>query len=132
MAFRDNQYATVWEVKPTRGNSMNVRISTSYKSKQTGEYVNDFSDYCFFAGEAAKKAATLKPKDRIKLLQTSVTSEWNKETKQNRYTFTVWDIDTDVQSGGGRGGNAQQSVVPPKTPASAPTPTAGDDDGLPF
>ena len=128
MAFRDNVFATIWEIKPTRGASVNVRLSTSYKSKQTGNYETDFSDYVFFSGEAAKKAANLKPKDRVKLLQTSVTSQYNKDTKQSRYTFVVWDIDTNVQQGGG---NAQQSVVPPKAPTAAPSP-ANDGDELPF
>lgn len=122
MAFRNNDYATVWEIKPTKGSSMNVRISTSYKDKQTNQYTNDFSDYVFFCGEAAKKAANLKEKDRIKLLSTSVTSRWDKDKKTNRYFFNVWDFEPAVQGGG----NQQSSVVPPKkTPAN-------DDDELPF
>lgn len=116
MAFRDNSFATVWEVKPTRGSSMSGRISTSYKDKQTGGYVNDFSEYVFFSGEAAKKAANLKEKDRIKLLQTSVTSQWDKEKKVNRYAFFVWDFEL-----------ANQAPVAPKAPAQV------DEDGdLPF
>lgn len=127
MAFRDNAFATVWEVKPTRGSSMNVRISTSYKSKQTGNYETDFSDFCFFSGEAAKKVANCKPRDRIQLLQTSVTSQYDKNTKQSRYTFTVWDIDPNPSRGAGSGSApAQASVVPPKAPAK------DSDDELPF
>ena len=124
MAFRDNAYATVWETKTTRGSSMNVRISTSYKDKKTEQYVNDFSEYVFFAGDAAKKAANLKAKDRIKLLQTSVTSQWDKEKKVNRYTFCVWDFEPATNGGGSE--KQQGSVVPPKAPVIA------EGDELPF
>jgi hypothetical protein len=127
MAFRDNAYATIWEVKPTHGKSMNVRLSTSYKNKQTGNYETDFSDYVFFSGEAAQKIAGAKEKDRVKLLQTSVTSQWDKEKKTNRYTFVVWDVDTSVGAPGGGGEQRPQSVVPPKGPSPA-----AETDELPF
>lgn len=123
MAFRDNAYATVWEVKQTRGASMNVRISTSFKNKKTDQYETDFSDYVFFSGDAAKKAAGLKEKDRIKLKQVSVTSQWDKEKKINRYTFCVWDFEPAQSSGQG---NRQGSVVPPKAAAVL------ENDELPF
>ena len=119
MAFRDNSFATVWEIKPTKGSSMSGRISTSYKDKRTGEYVNDFGEYVLFSGEAAKKAANLKEKDRIKLLQTSVTSQWDKEKKVNRYSFFVWDFEP--------ANGAQQSAPAPKAPVQD-----DDDGGLPF
>jgi len=123
MAFRDNTYATVWEVKQTKGSSLNVRISTSFKNKATGEYETDFSDYVFFSGDAAKKAASLKEKDRIKLLQTSVKSQWDKEKKVNRYTFNVWDFEPAERDGEKSG----------KQPAAQPkSPVIEDSDELPF
>lgn len=124
MAFKNDAYATIWEVRPTKGPSMNVRMSTSYKNRTTGNYETDFSDYVFFSGEAAKKIAGAKEKDRVKLLQTSVTSQWDKEKKENRYRFVVWDIETGV----GTHTDSQSSVVPPKNPAPAMTET----DELPF
>lgn len=124
MAFRDNAYATVWETRPTKSESVLVRISTSYKDKKTDQYVNDFSEYVFFARDAAKKAAGLKAKDRIKLLQTSATSQYDKEKKTSRYTFTVWDFEPAPGSGGSD--KQQGSVVPPKAPVIA------EGDELPF
>ena len=123
MAFRDNAYATVWEVKPTRGASMNVRISTSFKNKQSNTYETDFSDYVFFSGDAAKKAAKLKEKDRIKLLKTSVTSRWDKDKKMSSYTFCVWDFES---AESGKSEKQPTSVVPPKAPV------VEDDDECPF
>lgn len=124
MAFRDNAYATVWETRQTKGESVLVRISTSYKDKKSDQYVNDFSDYVFFTRDAAKKAANLKPKDRIKLLQTSATSQYDKEKKTSRYTFTVWDFEPVAATGGSE--KQQGSVVPPKAPVIA------EGDELPF
>ena len=124
MAFRDNAFATVWEVRSTHGASMRVRISTSYKDKKSDQYVTDFSEFVFFAGDAAKKAASLKAKDRIKLLQTSVTSQYDKDKKTSHYSFTVWDFEPAAANGGS--GKQQGSVVPPKAPVIA------EGDELPF
>lgn len=123
MAFRDNAYATVWEVKTTRGSSMNVRISTSVKDKKSGDYISDFGSYVFFAGDAAKKATNLKEKDRVQLLQTSVTSKYDKNTKQTSYTFYVWDF---KPAEGGKNNKQSASVIPPKAPAIE------ENDDLPF
>ncbi len=125
MAFRNNDYATVWEVRTTRGASMQVRISTSYKDKKTGEYVSDFSDYVFFSGDAAKKAAQLKEKDRIRLLQTSVTSKWDRDKKVNHYFFSVWDFEMADRNGGT--GTKPAAAAPKAAPA-----VEEDNDELPF
>ena len=127
MAFKNGAYATVWEVKQTKSKSLNVRISTSYKDKNTNQYVDDFSGYVFFAGRAAEKVASCKQKDRIKLVETSVTSRYNRDTKETRYDFTVWDIETDVPSGRNGGKSSQGSLVPPKA-----APVADDKEDLPF
>jgi len=126
MAFGNNNYATIWEVRKTRGKSMNVRISTSRKDRDTGAYETDFSDYVFFVGKAAQKVANCKEKDRIRLLETSVTSQWDKEAKKCDYTFTVWDFE---QVDSKQTGNSKQSVVMPKDPAKK---SDDGDDGLPF
>ena len=126
MAFSNNSYATVWEIKPTRGASMSVRISTSRKDKKTDQYETDFSDYVFFSGEAARKAANLKEKDRVRLLQTSVSSQWDKDKKVNRYTFSVWDFEPAEQSSG-------KGRPSPVVPTAAAEPTAvNENDDLPF
>ncbi len=45
MGFRTGAYAKVWEVDPVRDTATKIRISTSRKDKQTGEYEQDFSGY---------------------------------------------------------------------------------------
>lgn len=125
MAFRDNTFATVWEIKNTNGASVSVRLSTSYKDKKTGEYISDFSEYVFFSGDAARKAASLKQKDRIKLLQTSVTSRWDKEKKVNHHFFSVWDFE--MADGRGGSGARPAAAAPKAVPA-----VEEDSDELPF
>ena len=123
MAFRDNAFATVWETRQTKGSSVSVRLSTSYKNKKNDQYETDFSDYVFFSGDAAKKAANLKEKDRIKLLQTSVTSRWDKDKKVNFYTFSVWDFEP-MENG------KSDKKSAPAAPKAAPI--ADDNDDVPF
>lgn len=125
MAFRDNAYATIWETRTTNGPSLLVRLSTSYKDKKTDQYVSDFSDYVFFSGDAAKKAAKLKEKDRVKLLQTSVSSRWDKDKKVNHYVFNVWDFE--MADGKGGTGTKPAAAAPKAAPA-----VEEDNDELPF
>lgn len=93
MGFRKDGFATVWSVEQGKGKSMKVRISSSHKNKDTGEYEQDFSGFCIFIGNACVKAAGLKPKDRIRLGDVDVTTWYNKETKQERVTYKVFDFE---------------------------------------
>ena len=82
MGFRKDAWATCWDVEPKSDTLTNVRISTSKKDKQTGEYNQDFSGFVAFVGTvAAKKAAALKEKDRIKLGDVEVTTKYDSEKK---------------------------------------------------
>ena len=123
MAFKNGAYATVWETRATKGPSRFVRISTSYKSKTDGKYVDDFSGWVFFSGAAAGRAEQLKEKDRIKLLECSVNSQYNREKKETSYSFYVWDFEQAEQGGKG---TRQSAAEPPKAPVAA------DEDELPF
>ena len=68
MGFRTGAYAKVWEVTPMSDTSTKVRMSISRKNKQSGEYEQDFSGFVLAIGTAAaKKAASLKEGNRIKL-----------------------------------------------------------------
>lgn len=89
MAFRNNSYATVWEIKPN-ANYTDVRLSTSHKNKQTGEYETDFSNYVRFIGDAHKMAAGLKERDRIHLDEVACTNQYNKEKRTTYYNFQVF------------------------------------------
>lgn len=123
MGFRKDAWATCWSIEPKSDTMTQVRLSTSRKDKATGEYVQDFSGFVAFVGTvAAKQAANLKEKARIKLGDVEVTTKYVKEKEQTYtnfkcYSFTAQD---DSQS------SSDQSEPQPPVDESV------DDDRLPF
>ena len=119
MGFRTGAYATVWEVKPASDVRTQVRISTSRKDKQTGEYDTDFSSYVAFVGTAtAQKAARLKPRDRIRIGDCEATTKYDKERDTKYYNYTVFTFDqVDSNFSGASDGsfnmNASENNRPP-------------------
>jgi len=94
MGFRNDTYATVWEVDVKSDTFTTGRISISHKNKNTGEYETDFSSYVCFVGSAtSKKAGSLAPKSRIKLKSVDVTNKFNKDTRENFYSFKIYDFE---------------------------------------
>lgn len=70
----DKQFVTVWEVED-KGNYSLVKMSTSRKDKQTGEYKNSNWSFVRFVGDAHKKAGDLVAKDRIVIKGGGISSE---------------------------------------------------------
>jgi len=94
MGFRKDAYATVWEVEPISDTITKSRISISRKNRQTGEYEQDFGGYVKFMGTAAaKKAAQLKEKDRIRLGDVDVSNFYNREKKTEYTDFKIFSFD---------------------------------------
>lgn len=128
MGFRKDAFCTVWSVEPVSDVQTKARISISRKDKQTGEYTEDFSGFIsFFGTAAAKKAATLKERDRIKLGDVDVRSKYDKAKNITYYNFNVYSFEVQNGAGGNRSGGAQPS---------SPQPTVDegnvDDSRLPF
>lgn len=124
MGFRKDAWATCWSVEPKSDTMTQVRLSTSRKDKNTGEYVQDFSGFVAFVGTAAaKKAANLKAKDRIKLGDVEVTTNYVKEKDITYTNFKCYNFETQ---------DTGQSSTPtePQLPANEGEPV--DDDRLPF
>lgn len=93
MGFGKGKYATVWAVDTIDGSkNMSVRLSTDYKNKQTGEFVQDFSGFCTFIGTAATDARTLKAKDRIRIGDCEVTNRYDKEKRQTYHNYKIFDF----------------------------------------
>ena len=104
MGFRKDSFATIWSVEPTSDTLTKARISISHKNRQTGEYENDFSGFVSFVGTAAaKKAASLKERDRIKLGDVDVTNRYDKEKNVTYTNFKVFSFEM------ADGAQAQQS-----------------------
>ena len=98
MSFRNNAYATVWEVTPKTATITSARISTSRKDKETDKYETDFSGFVSFLGTAAaSKALSLKKEDRIKLLDVAVTSKYDKEQNKTYTNFNVFDFELAIK-----------------------------------
>lgn len=99
MGFRKDSFATVWSVEAVSDTLTKGRITISRKNKQTGEYETDFSGFVSFVGTAAaKKAASLKEKDRIKLGDVDVTNRYDKEKNTTFTNFKVFSFDMQGES----------------------------------
>lgn len=123
MGFRTGAYAKVWEVTPMSDTSTKVRMSISRKNKQSGEYEQDFSGFVLAIGTAAaKKAASLKEGNRIKLGDVDVTTKYDKEKKVTYTNFKMFSFELD-------GEESRDSSTEPQ-----PTVDEGeiDDNRLPF
>lgn len=108
MGFRKDAYATVWEVTPVSETMTKVRLSTSRKNKQTDQYETDFSGFAAFVGAtAAKNAAHLSEKDRIKLGDVDVTTKYDKEKKIQYTNFTVFSFEN---QGGGASNDIEAQI----------------------
>ena len=121
MGFRTGAFATVWSVEPGKGNFTKVRLSTSRKDKESGEYVQDFSGFCMFIGTANAAASSLHTRDRIKLGDVDVTTTYNKETNKEYVNYRVFSFEPAAsdhpaqagaggQQGAGEGENPVESV----------------------
>lgn len=96
MGFRTGAYAKVWKVEPRSDTNVSLRISISRKNKQTGEYEQDFSGFVSAIGTAAaKRAATLKEGDTIKLGDVDVTTKYDKEKGVERVFYKVFSFEVD-------------------------------------
>ena len=124
MGFRKDAWATCWGVEVKSDTLTQVRISTSRKDKQTDEYVQDFSGFvAFVVSAAAKKAASLKEKDSIKLGDVEVTTKYDSDKKVTYTNFKCYNFTTQ-----------DEGETTSTTPAE-PQPSVDegvDDDRLPF
>lgn len=102
MGFRNNAYATVWEVTPRYDNLTRARISITRRNKNTDQYEQEFSGFVDFVGTAAAGSALkLRPKDRIRLGDTDVTTRYDKEKNITYTNFKVFSFERSAAPHGG-------------------------------
>ena len=127
MGFRKEAFATIWSVESTSDTLTKARISISRKNKQTGEYDTDFSGFVSFVGTAAaKKAAGLKEKERIRLGDVDVTNKYDKEKNVTYTNYKIFSFETQNEIDGG---SRNTESPEPKKPVDD---GEVDDDRLPF
>lgn len=127
MGFRSGSYATIWSVDPVSDVQTKARISVSRKNKQNGEYETEFSGFVsFFGTAAAKKAAYLKEKDRIKIGDCDVKTHYDKEKNITYYNFNIFSFEVQGNNAGGNTNTSTRDVVPDVDDGEI------DDERLPF
>lgn len=127
MGFRNNTFATVWEVKPQNEKRTKVRISISRKNQESGEYENEFSGWVDFYGTAtASKAARLKEKDRIKLTSVDLSNRYDKQQNATFWNPKCFEFEMADGSSSGSAPRQQQRS------AAYEGNNAVDDSNLPF
>lgn len=100
MSFKNNAYATLWNIKDTNSvvrlynESADINISTQKKNKE-GKYERDFSSIVRCVGSAFQKisAVNLGQKDRIKLIEVEVKNSYDKDAKKLYTNYICWDLE---------------------------------------
>ncbi len=124
MGFRKDAWATCWGVEIKSDTLTQVRLSTSRKDRQTEGYVQDFSGFVSFVGTAAaKKAAALREKDRIKLGDVEVTTKYDSDRKVTYTNFKCYNFTTQ---------NENESTYSTSTEPQPIVDEGVDEDKLPF
>lgn len=142
MGLRDGAYVRLWSAKDN-GHAITCQASVS-KKQDGGGYKTLFSGFVsFFGDECKEKIRSLglpETSDRqnpvsktIRVVGSpDITSWYNRETKENRQTITVYDVELPDDNGG----NQKQSKPSAKTyrKKAEPKPAAEEDDSdeLPF
>ena len=91
-----NTLAFVWDVEIKSDTFTKARISVNKKDRQTGEWKQDWCEYvCFFGTALAKKAASLKRLDKIRIKKFELTNKFDKDTQPwTKYdTIKIWDFE---------------------------------------
>ncbi len=92
MGFRDGAYCKLWKLDTSRKFPQG-QISISRKDKQTGEYVDDFSGYVDFMGEAANAIQKIPAQGRFKIKGCDVSRIWSKEKQREFINFRIFDLE---------------------------------------
>ena len=93
MDLKEGTLVNVFDVKKSEKMKNTARANLgSYEGKDADGNAKFSSWHARFVGEAYKKAAKLKGKERISLINAKVESSYNKEEKKSYVTVTVFDF----------------------------------------
>ena len=91
--FSEGSFVKLWEIRKREEKYTDIRISTSRKNKDTGEYEQDFGDFARLVGKAHEAAEDLNDGDRFKIIKCGVENRYNKEKKVTYYNFVIFEIE---------------------------------------
>ena len=113
MDWANGAWATCWEVKSVRPTITQARISISSKDKDTGEYETVFSHFISFLGaDVAKKALSLKPKDRIRLERVGYSEVYDSAEKKVKYqNWKCYEFSTQDEANGNNSVSNRSEVM---------------------
>lgn len=122
MGFKQGAWATIWSTESITPTMTKSRISISRRDKESGEYIDDFSDYVVFVGSAnASKALSLKERDRIQLGDVDVSRTYNKDKGVAYYNFKIFSFE-----------NGSNNLQKPPSKKAQAVDDGDADDRLPF
>ena len=93
--FSAGSYAKIWEVKAINKNYSDIRISTSKKDKETGNYTQDFGGFVRMVGQAHAQMSYLDEGDRFKIVRCGVENKYDKEKKVTYNNFIIFEVESE-------------------------------------
>ena len=116
MGFRNEAYATLWEVRSTKNPKiMSGRLTVSRK-KPDGTWDDEFNQWVKFIGKAREKAEDIDGRTRIKILECDTRAPYDMEAKATKwYEFIIFDFET--MDGNANTGSKPSTKAPAKKTA---------------
>jgi len=93
--FSAGSYAKIWEIKAINANYSDIRISTSKKDKETGEYKQDFGGYVRMVGKAHEQMNYLYEGDKFKIVRCGVENHYDKAKKVTYNNFVIFEAEAE-------------------------------------
>lgn len=109
MGFRTGAYCGLWEIEHKSPRWAKVKISTSRKDPETGEYETDFTGFVDFFGTACvQKLSRHKNGDRVILGDVEVTTKYDKENDIQYTNFKCFSFN-EIEEGDNRSSPPKKS-----------------------
>lgn len=91
--FSVGSYAKIWEIKEIKDKYSEIRISTSKKDKDSGEYSQDFGGKVRLVGQAHEQMKYMSEGDKFKILRCGVTNKWDEEKKRMYVNYVIFEVE---------------------------------------
>ena len=93
--FSVGSYAKIWDIKEIKDKCSDIRISTSRKNKETGEYEQDFGGFVRLVGQAHEQMKYLSNGDKFKIIRCGVENHYDKEKKTTYTNYIIFEMEAE-------------------------------------